>query len=173
MQYSSIAEKRMSIRAHLEEPDPSSKLCFGWVPRTLVLRTSKKYKSVYIYILIHITIEILTFLRPCYIIRRVKRRGKMPKRIKILLSILCIILVAMSLLSFFVAATSAFHICKRSACPICRFMDMVSDLQRSLHHSNAAVLIILWVLVSIRLTNIAMTMAKVKTPVDLMVRMND
>lgn len=149
--YSSIAEKRMSIRAHF----------------------IKKYKSVYIYILIHITIEILTFLRPCYIIRRVKRRGKMPKRIKILLSILCIILVAMSLLSFFVAATSAFHICKRSACPICRFMDMVSDIQRSLHHSNAAVLIILWVLVSIRLTNIAMTMAKVKTPVDLMVRMND
>ena len=97
----------------------------------------------------------------------------MPKRIKILLSILCIILVAMSLLSFFVAATSAFHICKRSACPICRFMDMVADLQRSLHHSNAAAIIILWVLVSIRLTNIAMTMAKVKTPVDLMVRMND
>lgn len=52
--YSSIAEKRMSIRAHF----------------------IKKYKSVYIYILIHITIEILTFFEPCYIIRRVKRRAK-------------------------------------------------------------------------------------------------
>ncbi|MFR9301856.1 MAG: hypothetical protein ACLVKW_02210 [Fenollaria massiliensis] len=97
----------------------------------------------------------------------------MPKRIKILLSILCIILVAMSLLSFFVAATSAFHICKRSACPICRFMDMVTDLQRSLHHFSAATIRILWVLVTISLTNIAMTMVEVKTPVELMVRMND
>ena len=97
----------------------------------------------------------------------------MPKRIKKLLSILCIILVALSLLSFFVAATSAFHVCKRTACPICHFMDMVSDLEKHLDHSHAAVTIMLAVLVFMRLITITMTMGVAKTPVELMVRMND
>ncbi|MFR7871177.1 MAG: hypothetical protein ACLU2L_01550 [Fenollaria timonensis] len=97
----------------------------------------------------------------------------MPKRIKKLLSILCIILVTFSLLSFFVAATSAFHICKRTSCPICRFMDMVSDLERSLRHSRAAAQVMLAVLVFIKLITITMTMDMAKTPVELMVRMNN
>lgn len=97
----------------------------------------------------------------------------MPKRIRKLLSILCIILVAFLLLSFFVAATSAFHICKRTSCPICRFMDMVSDLEKHLNHSHAAVQVMLAVLVFIKLITITMTMAMAKTPVELMVRMNN
>lgn len=97
----------------------------------------------------------------------------MPKRIKKLLSILCIILVAFSLLSFFVAATSAFHVCKRTACPICRFMDMVSDLQRLLRHSRAAVQVMLAVLVFMRTITITISIGVAKTPVELMVRMNN
>lgn len=97
----------------------------------------------------------------------------MPKRIKKLLSILCIILVAMSLLSFFVAATSAFHVCKSTSCPICRFMDLVSDLQRSLRHSRAAEQVMLAVLVFMRAITISIFMVMAKTPVELMVRMNN
>lgn len=97
----------------------------------------------------------------------------MPKRIKKLLSILCIILVAFSLLSFFVAATSAFHVCKRTSCPICRFMDMVSDLEKHLDHARAAVTVMLAVLVFMMAITITMTMVMAKTPVELMVRMND
>ena len=97
----------------------------------------------------------------------------MPKRIKKLLSILCIVLALFSLLSFFVAATSAFHVCKRTSCPICRFMDMVSDLEKHLNHSHAAVQVMLTVLVFIRAITITMTMDMVKTPVELMVRMNN
>lgn len=131
------------------------------------------YKHINIYILIDTSIEILTFHPLCYIIRHVKKEGHMPKRIKKLLSILCIVLVAFSLLSFFVAATSAFHVCKRSACPICRFMDMVSDLEKHLNHSRAAAQVMLAVLVFIRLITITMTMDMAKTPVELMVRMNN
>ena len=97
----------------------------------------------------------------------------MPKRIKKLLSILCIILALFSLLSFFVAATSAFHVCKCSACPICRFMDMVSDLEKHLNHSRAAAQVMLAVLVFMRAITITMTMVMAKTPVELMVRMNN
>lgn len=97
----------------------------------------------------------------------------MPKRIKKLLSILCIILVAFSLLSFFVAATSAFHVCKRTSCPICRFMDMVSDLEKHLDHARVAVTVMLAVLVFMRAITITMTMVMAKTPVELMVRMNN
>ena len=131
------------------------------------------YKHINIYILIDTSIEILTFHTLCYIIRHVKKEGHMPKRIKKLLSILCIILVAFSLLSFFVAATSAFHICKRTSCPICRFMDMVSDLEKHLNHSRAAAQVMLAVLVFIKLITITMTMDMAKTPVELMVRMNN
>lgn len=131
------------------------------------------YKHFYIYILIDTSRYFLTFHVLCYIIRHVKKEGHMPKRIKKLLSILCIILVAFSLLSFFVAATSAFHVCKRTSCPICRFMDMVSDLEKHLNHSRAAVQVMLAVLVFIRLITITMTMDMAKTPVELMVRMNN
>lgn len=131
------------------------------------------YKHINIYILIDTSIEILTFHPLCYIIRHIKKEGHMPKRIKKLLSILCIILALFSLLSFFVAATSAFHICKRTSCPICRFMDMVSDLEKHLNHSHAAAQVMLAVLVFIKLITITMTVDMAKTPVELMVRMNN
>lgn len=131
------------------------------------------YKHINIYILIDTSRYFLTFHTLCYIIRHVKKEGHMPKRIKKLLSILCIILVAFSLLSFFVAATSAFHVCKRTSCPICRFMDMVSDLEKHLNHSRAAAQVMLAVLVFIRLITITMNMDMAKTPVELMVRMNN
>lgn len=97
----------------------------------------------------------------------------MSKRVKVLIAILCIILVLMSLLSFFVASMSAFHICRRSSCPICRFMDMVSDMQKSLNLRSKAVLLILLVLVYIKSLTSITRVSSSKTPVELMVRMND
>lgn len=131
------------------------------------------YVRINIYILIHTSVEILTSCPPCYIISRVIKEAYMSKRVKVLIAILCIILALMSLLSFFVASMSAFHICRRSSCPICRFMDMVSDMQKSLHLRSKAVLLILLVLVYIKSLTSITRVSSSKTPVELMVRMND
>lgn len=87
--------------------------------------------------------------------------------------LLCVALVLISLLSFFVAASSAFHICKKSSCPICRFMDMVCDHERSLTYKTSFLIIVLALLYSLRSITLTEHRASSVTPITLMVRMND
>lgn len=89
------------------------------------------------------------------------------------IALLCVALVLISLLSFFVAATSAFHICKKSSCPICRFMDMVADHERSLTYKSRALFIVLAVMLIIRSMACVERYSTSATPITLMVRMND
>lgn len=95
------------------------------------------------------------------------------KNAKKFIVLLCVILVLISLLSFFVAASSAFHICKKSSCPICRFMDMVCDHERSLTYKSCALFIVLIALLLVRSMEIIERYSTSATPVTLMVRMND
>lgn len=95
------------------------------------------------------------------------------KLAKNFIALLCVALVLISLLSFFVAATSAFHICKKSSCPICRFMDMVADHERSLTYKSSALFIVIAAMLIIRRAEIIERYSTSATPVTLMVRMND
>lgn len=97
----------------------------------------------------------------------------MKKQIKNLILILCVALVVISLLSFFLAATQAFHICKSASCPICRFMDMVADFEKSLAiKSDFLLILIAFILCTKAFLAFKVTFIKA-TPVKLMVRMND
>lgn len=89
------------------------------------------------------------------------------------IALLCVALVLISLLSFFVAATAAFHICKKSSCPICRFMDMVADHERLLTYKSSALFIVIAASLIIRSVDFTERFSTSATPVTLMVRMND
>lgn len=97
----------------------------------------------------------------------------MSKRIKTILAILCVILVLMTLLSFFIAALSAFHVCRRKSCPICRFIDMVLDIQKTTYFSYGQIKVLLTILLIINFIYKNLSQTSLRTPVELMVRMNN